>query len=132
MSITTNWDNTDQTIIRYIFSGDWNWDEFYQVVEQRFELSEHTSEHLDVIFDLTDSNYIPDGLLLHLKKFVKLLPENHGHYVIVGNHTGLVTIVDMFNRIFKHCNNCLTYSNSLEKARVYLAYLRAETVKLAA
>lgn len=131
MSISINWHNTENTILRYQFEGAWNWADFDNAVEQAFEMSEQLPQRIDVIFDMRTSAGIPDGAIIYLKKFMNVLPANRGQYMVVGNDPQLVSIVDMFNRIFKKLRGRLSHANSMEKAQAYIDYLQAEIAKIA-
>lgn len=131
MSISVQWHNTENTVLRYQFEGTWNWDSFDGAIEQAFEMSEHLPQRIDVIFDMRNSAGIPDGAIIYLKKFMNILPANRGQYMMVGDDLQLVSVVEMFNRIFKKLRGRLSHANSMEKAQTYLAYLQAETARIA-
>ena len=132
MGIIVNWDDKNQRVIRYQLEGDWDWADFDYAILESLQFSEELSHNIDVIFDLSQSNSIPDGIVLYFKKLLKTVPANRRHFVVVGTNPQLSVIVTMFNRIFKSVSGRISYTDTLERARSYIAYLQAEELRLAA
>ena len=131
MDIIVNWDDKNQRVIRYQLNGDWDWADFDYAILEALQFSEHISHHIDVIFDLSESNNIPDGIVLYFKKLLRTVPANRRHFVVVGTNPQLSVIVTMFNRIFKSASGRISHADTLARARSYVAYLQAEDLRLA-
>ena len=131
MGIIVNWDDKNQRVIRYQLEGDWDWADFDDAVLEAIQFSEHLSHRIDVIFDLTESNDIPDGVVLYFKKLLKTVPNNRRHFVVIGTNPQISVIVTMFNRVFKSISGRISHTDTLERARSYIAYLQAEDLRLA-
>lgn len=131
MGIIVNWDDKNQRVIRYQLNGDWDWTDFDNAVLDALQFSEHLSHRIDVIFDLSESNDIPDGVVLYFKQLIKTVPQNRRHFVVVGTNPQISVIVKMFNRVFKSLSGRISHADMLERARSYVAYLQAEDSRLA-
>jgi len=120
MGIKVNWDNKEQTIIRYDFEGNWNWHDFDQAVERSFTMTESVSHLVHVIMNFQKSKSTPDGAILYLKRKLAALPSNRGQIAIVGNCKTLETSLNMLARISNIQNRIIRVQN-LNDARQQFA-----------
>lgn len=68
MSVSVRWEDKAHTIQRYVYAGYWTWDEVYVALEEGLRQLD-TIDHLaDAIVDMSATNYVPSGAMLHLKR----------------------------------------------------------------
>jgi hypothetical protein len=68
MAIEVIWGNIEQTTIHVVFTGEWNWYEFYACSGEISRLMEQTTQPVDVILDMQDSKPMPADIRTHLQR----------------------------------------------------------------
>ncbi len=68
MAIEVIWGNTEQTTIQVVFTGDWNWYEFYACSGEISRMMEQASQPVDVILDMQHSKPMPLNIRAHLQR----------------------------------------------------------------
>lgn len=127
MGITVNWDNEQQSIIRYDAKGRWDWIDFDRAVERAFTMTESVDHTVDALFDLRKSGELPNGAVLHFRRWLSVLPANRGSIVVVSNRESAHILVDMLRRIDRKAATRLVITDSLDAARRLLQPRSATT-----
>ncbi|HLU12226.1 MAG TPA: hypothetical protein VK003_21290 [Oceanobacillus sp.] len=85
MPFDFRWDNDDKTIMRYVASGAWNWNEFHKNMRRSTLWFDQVSHPVDVIVDLRGGNKLPAGAIGHLRSLgTKIHANSTGRAVILG------------------------------------------------
>jgi hypothetical protein len=120
MSIHVVWDNPAKTVIRYDFSGKWNWYGYEMAVGKAFGMAGERGKDVDYIFNLEHSNSFPDGAVLYLKRTLELSPSSNSLIIIAGGDESVEATIAMFSRIYKKLDNRLLMTATLNEARMML------------
>jgi len=117
MAIHVEWDNPEKTIIRFDFAGKWNWYGYEMAVGEAFGMMEGMRHIVDFIFNLTDSDSLPEGATLYIKRTLELSPNPSTVIVIASGDPSCEALVTLFARIYKKLGERLMSVKSVEKAR---------------
>ncbi len=120
MGITVSWDNEQQSIIRYEAKGRWDWIDFDRAVERAFTMTEQLEHTVDALFDLRKSAELPNGAVIHFRRWISVLPANRGSIVVVSNRESAHILVDMLRRIDRKAATRLVITDSIDAARKML------------
>jgi hypothetical protein len=121
MSIAVLWDNTEQTIIRYDFEGQWVWSEFFTATQQAFALTRSVPHTVDSISNFKPGAALPSDALFQFRRAMASAPPNRGVTVIVGGSTLIKTMVIVFGKINRQLGERLFLADTLDQARALLA-----------
>lgn len=100
MSIHVQWDNTEETILRYTFHGNWSWDEFLTYLITGREMMQRVHHPVHIICDLTHSGFIPKHSIKPFKNIVDTRPANTALVFLVSNHYLVSAIYFAIQRIY--------------------------------
>ncbi|MEQ8676506.1 MAG: hypothetical protein RLP44_29510 [Aggregatilineales bacterium] len=120
MAINVGWDNDEQTVICYQFSGTWTWQDAEAALETSFSLTETVAHKVHVIVDMRHSKGLPDGIILKINKVLQIAPSNRGNIVIVGANSLMKTTLRMAGRIHKAVANRIATAETFEDAYALL------------
>ena len=117
MTITVQWDNDDKTVIRYDFTGYWNWAEFRKQAQTAFAMTRSVEHQVDTISNFLPGTHIPKDAFIHFRRVMTDAPPNRGVNVIVGASQFIRALVTIFSRIYTQLGKRLMLADSLEAAR---------------
>ena len=120
MSITVSWDNAEKTVIYYAFDGSWDWDDFDAAFEQSVTMTESVEHYVHIIADLRNSDSLPDGALLYIRRVMRVIPPNRGKIVVLGGGKNVKILMDMATRIYKKIAHRFIVVDDLTDAYVAL------------
>jgi hypothetical protein len=121
MPIEVNWDNDEKTTVRYTFSGHWTWDELHASLTHERALRQTVDHTVHTIADLLDSTSVPTDAIVQLKGTFDYLPANVGLIVVVSRDSFLITMYQIFAKVFRKYTKRLLVVASLAEARALLA-----------
>jgi hypothetical protein len=124
MPITTQWDNDEQTAVRWDFQEGWTWDEFRSVVAESKTMFRTVPHRVDIIANMETCRTMPPNAFLHYRRADSVSEPNRGNTVIVSDRLFIKTVVSMSNQIFKRRTRELLIAETVEEARLLLAGLR--------
>lgn len=126
MSISVGWHDVDQTIVRYDFSGVWNWDEVYGAVETAIEMEESVTYRVDVILNLLDSAHVPPNAITHVKNIATTkMPDNLKMAVLVTENRAMQVLFNIGSRLYRKIEEKFYVATSLETALNVITQSRA-------
>jgi len=128
MGITVQWDNDEQTVIRYDFTNNWNWVEFQERVKEVFAMTASVDHTVDTISNFLPGANIPKDAFFQFRRAMVNAPKNRGITVIVGASLLIQTLVKVFSRIYTSLGERLILADSLEQARTALDERRKQAV----
>lgn len=126
MGITVQWENDAKTIARYVFNGQWSFNEVQAAVNQANELMDSVDHKVAMIADLRDSSFTPDGILAQLRQSA-MSDTPHRNYAGVTVLVGVGTIAKMMiNAAVKLVNplnnqHTILFANTVDEARDTIA-----------
>lgn len=104
------WENADKRVIRYTFSGIWNWDDFYRILEQRNPMT--LAQDVDVIVDFRAISIAPSDAILHLKRAAKMAEDHNNFIVLISNSATIATLFHAFLVMYKTVGKRIRMVNS--------------------
>lgn len=99
MNVIISWDGEERSVLRYTFSGAWDWDELYAAFE--VQQVDCLLDQLCVIIDLRQTTHIPSDAVLHLQRAASMAKEVNGKIVIIATNTAAVTMFRLFVSIYR-------------------------------
>jgi len=119
MSITVVWDNPEQTILRYIYNGQWNLDNFYHALQESREMMDTVNHRVGLIIDVQNSKLVPNGVLSHGKNVSLRKHPNQGKSIIVGASGFVRTLFDVYKKVYRTSfdEGAYAFASSLDDAR---------------
>jgi hypothetical protein len=101
MPVSVKWDNDEQTIMRWVFEGNWTWEEYYTNRDAANAQVSEKGHRVDMIVDMRNSKTLPSGAMTHGKNAVSsATPDNLGVTVFVGVNPVLRTFYSMFSQLY--------------------------------
>ena len=115
------WDDTEQTTLRFDIQGEWTWDAFYEARQEVYDLM-NSSKHdkIYVIVNLVNGKvYIPSGAMSQIKTLISFSHPKAGLSVVVGANRFLKSLFGGYRRAAKLAGLTVdfNYTNTLEEAR---------------
>lgn len=98
MPIEVRWDNEEKTVIRWIYSAAWSWEEAYWAHEHEVALIESVDHVVDAIADMRQAHGLPKG---SLTMGINLMNKSHKRIdllVVLGANR---LIQNMYDMMFK-------------------------------
>ena len=122
MGVTVEWDDADQTTLRYDISGKWTWDELHGGRETVFDMMDAAAEgRIYAIIYFTEGRInIPRGMM---QQFSKLITHSHpkaGLTVIVGATLWMKRTAGLLKNTYSSLTGQqvdFAYADTLEQAR---------------
>ena len=96
MAVELVWDNEEKTIVRWIFSGQFTWEDYEQGSRKIEEMIEDIDHKFTTIFDLTLMTGMPQYPVSRYPKLIRDVPDKQEFLIVVSNNK----MIDMFGRIF--------------------------------
>ncbi len=85
MSITAQWDDPQQTIIRISFSSEWSWDEFFAIDARTNAMLDGVNHRVCYLADMRATSMIPRGMRLDIiRQVLNFQHPNSDLLVVVG------------------------------------------------
>jgi hypothetical protein len=125
MGITVQWDNEEKTVIRYDFTGYWDWAEFREKAEEAFTLTRSVHYRVDTISNFLPGTFIPRDAIFQFRRIMTEAPENRGVNCIIGVSQFIRTLVNVFSRFYPQLGERLMVATSLAQARSFLEQRRS-------
>jgi hypothetical protein len=101
MTVYADWDNTEKTVMRWTFEGDWTWDEYYSVRKTTNQQISAQKHPVYLIVDMRASSALPSGVLMHARNAVFISPDNIDLTVDVGINPVLHAFFNMFSNLYR-------------------------------
>ncbi len=123
-----DWDDAEQTMGRYILSGDWTWDELQPVMSDSWAQIAKRESVVDSIM-IFESRFLPPNAMPHLRKLATDRPANTGIVVLVGAGIIQRSMIQVFTRIYSNTLRRevpVVFAESLDEARQMLVKKKAD------
>lgn len=119
MTIRVEWDDPNQTALRYTYEGSWNWDEFQQARRQARLMLDTVDHKVDVIIDVVQTGILPNNILSRASSIPRDRHPNEGTVIIVGANPLIRFLYDVARRIYAEVIDYRGYRivSNLEEAR---------------
>ena len=121
MPIQFDWDNADQTIIRFIATDPWNWNDFHKtmrIASFRLDMVDHPVE---MVIDLRQSSKLPAGAVGHIRSLGNLAhPNARKRLLIIGLDADVAGTLGGADGIFQHKDRLLRFVDSDDEVQAVL------------
>jgi hypothetical protein len=118
MKADVQWVNDAHSVLRCSFSGEWDWNVFYETIEQPTLFNEPHDPCL--LIDLRGVPRMPIDMVLHLKRAVQLTQEVKGMVVLIATSVSAVTMFQMLTMVYKPVAAKIRLVSSEEEAYAIL------------
>lgn len=117
MAISQVWDNEDHTIIRQVFQGWWNVDDYTYAFEQYVKLV-HAQPHIvHRMADFRESEGLLGNLVGVVGSLEAYTPPNSGMYVAISPTYQTQTVLEVASKVAPRMYRHLHFTDSLVEAR---------------
>lgn len=121
MGIQVDWDHSgqmpEQTIIYWMFEGEWDWNDFSQADRQAYEMALSMPHTVHSIVDFRASPHIPRrGAISYFTRSVTKAPPNRGLVVIVGAPRMARALEDVLRTLAPQASSHYKLANSIDNA----------------
>jgi hypothetical protein len=99
MGIQVVWDDVGQTIIRWDFDKEWDWNDFWAAFDSSIRMAGSSTYRMDVIPNVTNSKRLPIGALGAFKSIDTKLPEFTKLVVVAGPDSITSVMIKTFAQI---------------------------------
>lgn len=118
MGVIVEWDNSEQTILRFIYQGEWTWEDFNAALEHGKELAAEVPHKIDYIYDVTTSSSVPSGALSQFRNMRNKTPTDPERRVLVGANSLITTLSQvLLSAYFPNLSKKFLVAATLEEAR---------------
>lgn len=120
MAILQVWDNEDQTIVRQIYRGWWNVEDYVQSFEQFIQLVYDQPHIVHRIADFRESEGLIGNLVGIARGLEDYLPSNAGMYVAVAPSYQTQTVLEVACKVAPNLYRNLHFVDNLRDARTVI------------
>ncbi|MBI1276904.1 MAG: hypothetical protein GC179_02120 [Anaerolineaceae bacterium] len=99
MSIQVVWDDAEQSIVRWDFEPEWDWNDFWEAFAESIRIGEGYSKRVDVIPNVTNTKRLPIGALGAFKSVDTKLPDFVNLVVVAGSDSITRMVIKTFAQI---------------------------------
>jgi hypothetical protein len=125
MPIDVQWDDDNQTVIRYVFKTPWTWTEYHAAIEQAWTMAKSVDHPTDTITDMSGSRLLPDNLFANIKRSMVEIPDSTQTVVLVGGGAFMDVMLGVFRRLYPRQVAKFHMVRTLEEARTLIRERRA-------
>lgn len=119
MTVSVQWNNASQTVMRFEFQPPWEWSDFHDAVLDSHVLLNQIEHPVVRIFDVRSYKHLSTDTLQEAKHCQeKLHPNFHPMVVVLGDKSlARSTLGELFSGVFRHRPNFhMVFTSSLEDA----------------
>jgi hypothetical protein len=127
MSITSQWDDEEKTILFRRFEGRWTWDEFFTTWHEAAAMTVGLDHRIDFIVDMRDSHLLPDQPWHYARRLAALpIDPLTGLTMIVGVSGAGRAFWNVFRALFSEWAGAMNiiFADTPEEARQIIAASR--------
>jgi hypothetical protein len=137
MPVKVEWDNEEKSVIRFTYTGNWTWDEFYIHVKEANEMMDSVDKTCVSIVDMSKGSRLPANASIHIRNIIRqsMSHNNSGITVFIKAETIVKMIIDALRmnypdiKDFSNFMYAKTVEEAREKALAEVKRLRGETEK---
>ncbi|MGD8456225.1 MAG: hypothetical protein PVF83_07580 [Anaerolineales bacterium] len=100
MSIEVKWDNEEKTIIRWVYSSDFCWEDYERGQRDQRVMIENVKHKFVTIFDLSQIKELPAYPISKFPKLMRDVPSQQEFLVIVSSNRIIQNLGRIFTRVY--------------------------------
>ena len=118
MAIRVLWDDAEESIIRWDFDLEWDWNDFWNAFAESIRMGEGYARRVDVIPNVTKTKGLPIGALGAFKSADAKMPDFTKLVVVAGSDS----VTRMIIRTFAQMNRIDTWRTAatVDEARAII------------
>ncbi len=132
MGINITWDNPQQTVILVQYQRPWDWSQFSAALGELKNLLDSVHHTVDIIFDIRDAGFPPQGAVQRFKQASELNHPNGGLLIYVAPNLlaqFVKSIVRIIEAAFGRFEADFLFVSTPEQARDMIAQRRGTQPK---
>lgn len=98
MQAEVSWENSARTVLRFTYSGDWDWQVFYHVLEGE---ACPTGQTICALIDLRSVTHIPSDAILHLRGAAQFAESIAGTVIVIATSVPATTLYYLFTSMYR-------------------------------
>ncbi len=130
MAISVQWDNNEQTIVRFEYEGNWDWEGFYKYIGEANEMMDTVPHPVVSIVDMSKTNHMPPNAIAHIRRIVDVSKEhnNSNISVFVGAGRFAEMLFSTLQKVYPDTKTIAGFHfvDTIEEARPLALKLQAE------
>jgi hypothetical protein len=133
VGLTVVWDNTEKTVVRFIYGETWTWEDFHSAISAANQMMDSVEHPVVSIVDLSQSRHVPDNPTRHIRQVVnESRNHNNSNISVFLNADDFVqAICHASQRIYLDVRvfSKFYFADTLEEARILAFNLRQGLLK---
>ena len=117
MGINIQWDNEQQTIMRFDLDPHWTWDELFAAKKQAHELVSMVSHKTVTIIDAPHTTALPPNLLLNARSALRNNHPNTLVVIFVATNPFILSAFNTMSGFLRSIALRLEFAPTLDEAR---------------
>ncbi|MDZ4669530.1 MAG: hypothetical protein SH821_01555 [Phototrophicales bacterium] len=119
------WDDTE-TILHYEFLDPWDWNEYDMTLRKGRALMREKSYYVGILNDMSHTTKLPTSLLSKARGYISTKPQNTGLVVYATDNKFLVTMFQIFAKVYPKLAENYIISSTLDTAVTLISQWLAE------
>lgn len=129
MAVLIQWDDPQRTILRYVFSGRYTWDDLYVAAKNAQRMLDSVHHPVDVILDIQHSTHTPREFMSEFRRLATITHPHTGLHVLVSDNPLNALLFQTFAGMYRHLSARYTLVNTLDAAHRLISETRAQVVR---
>jgi hypothetical protein len=126
MPVSVEWANADKTLVIQRIDGQWSMQEFHEVVQKSAQLLKTVDHEVDIIVDLSTTNYVPQGVLSGANRTESTVPPNQRLVVFVGAKMMHKLLLSLGKRLAPRAASQQHFVETMDDAYAFIERARAK------
>lgn len=122
MGIEIVWENEEKSIVRWVFSGDFTWEDYEEGSEKLESMIVDVNHNFATIFDLSQMTALPRYAVSQYPKLIRDVPAKQEYLIIVSLNRLVRSLGRIFTRVYRMN---IHFVPTLEDALALIAALRS-------
>ncbi|MEL6527547.1 MAG: hypothetical protein AAFQ07_17735 [Chloroflexota bacterium] len=89
MSVEVLWDDEAKTIVRFVYEGKWDWNDFYTQIDAANAMMDTVSLPCVSLIDMTKSSYLPPNAAIHIRNVIQRSMSHNNSGISVFLNAGM-------------------------------------------
>ena len=120
MTATVAWANEEKTLVIQRIDGDWTMADYFEVVHKSAELLKTVDHQVDIIVDLSTTNYVPQNVISGATRTESVVPPNQRMVVFVGAKMIHKLLLSLGKRLAPRAAHNQHFVTSMEEAHALI------------
>ncbi|MGD8456227.1 MAG: hypothetical protein PVF83_07590 [Anaerolineales bacterium] len=123
MGIELRWEDEEKTIIRWIYSSNFTWEEYDEGDRKLHSMLADINHKFTTIFDLSEMRVMPQSAISQYPKLMRDVPPLQESLIIISHNRLVQSLGRIFTRVYRMN---IHFVRTLEDALALIAKQRSE------